>query len=105
MVICCIFINSDDDLLPLVKKCLPACGGLFDSLWARRKGESAALPSARAMGNVGKLTLGVLPRSEYARHAVLCSLVSFIHPELYDADLSGDREIVPPAGGALSRSV
>jgi len=58
-------------------------GELFDSLWAQAKGERAAVPSARTLGNVGKLTLGVLPRSDYARHAVLCALVSFLHPDLY----------------------
>ena len=41
------------------------------------------MPSARTSGNIGKLTLGVLPRSDYARHAVLCALVSFLHPDLY----------------------
>ena len=35
------------------------------------------------VGNVGKLTLGVLTRSEYARHAVLCALIAFLHPDLY----------------------
>ncbi len=63
-------------------------GGLFDRIWQRRRGESSALPSARGLGNVGRLTLGVLPRREYARHAVLCALVAFLHPDLYD-DLSG----------------
>ena len=58
-------------------------GELFDSLWAETKGERAAVPSARTSGNIGKLTLGVLPRSDYARHAVLCALVSFLHPDLY----------------------
>ena len=58
-------------------------GELFDSLWAEAKDERAALPSARSVGNVGKLTLGVLPRSDYARHAVLCALVAFLHPDLY----------------------
>ena len=62
-------------------------GGLFDRLWQRRRGEPSALPSARGIGNVGRLTLGVLPRCEYERHAVLCALVAFLHPDLYD-DLS-----------------
>jgi non-canonical (house-cleaning) NTP pyrophosphatase len=35
------------------------------------------------VGNIGKLTLGVLPRSEYTRHAVLCALVALIHGDLY----------------------
>jgi len=58
-------------------------GGLFDALWLERRGESQCLPSARSSGNVGKLTAGVLPRSEYARHAVLCALVAFVNPDLY----------------------
>lgn len=58
-------------------------GGLFDALWLERRGESQRLPSARTSGNVGKLTAGVLPRSEYARHAVLCALVAFVNPDLY----------------------
>jgi len=41
------------------------------------------------MGNVGKLTAGVLPRSEYARHAVLCALVAFLNPDLYPASGTG----------------
>lgn len=61
-------------------------GDLFDTLWAGRYPALAgAEPSARGLGNVGKLTSGALPRADYARHAVLCALVSFLHPELYDA--------------------
>ena len=58
-------------------------GDLFDELWYAHRGERSRLPSARGVGNVGKLTLGQLPRTEYARHAVLCALVSFLHPDLY----------------------
>lgn len=58
-------------------------GELFDALWRERRGESQQLPSARTSGNVGKLTGGALPRSEYARHAVLCALVMFVNPDLY----------------------
>jgi len=58
-------------------------GELFDALWRERRGESQRLPSARTSGNVGKLTAGALPRSEYARHAVLCALVTFVNPDLY----------------------
>jgi non-canonical (house-cleaning) NTP pyrophosphatase len=36
-----------------------------------------------SVGNVGRLTLGVLPRAEYTRHAVLCALVRFLHPGFY----------------------
>jgi inosine/xanthosine triphosphatase len=61
-------------------------GELFDALWrAQRPGERRGAPSALSEGNVGKLTLGALPRSDYARHAVLSALVSFLHPDLYRA--------------------
>jgi inosine/xanthosine triphosphatase len=55
-------------------------GSLFDRFWEQRRGEAAA----RTQGNIGKLTLGVLPRSEYIRHAVLCALVALIHGDLYN---------------------
>ena len=55
-------------------------GSLFDRFWQQRRGEAAA----RTLGNIGKLTLGVLPRSEYIRHAVLCALVALIHGDLYN---------------------
>jgi inosine/xanthosine triphosphatase len=58
-------------------------GELFDRRWRASRGECEALPSARTSGNVGKLTAGALPRSEYARHAVLCALVPFVNPDLY----------------------
>jgi inosine/xanthosine triphosphatase len=62
-------------------------GALFDALWADGAGAGArpAAPSARGLGNVGKLTNGALTRADYARQAVLCALVSFLHPELYAA--------------------
>jgi inosine/xanthosine triphosphatase len=58
-------------------------GALFDRLWRERRDQADGAPSPRTTGNVGKLTGGVLPRSEYARHAVLCALVAFLHPDLY----------------------
>jgi len=58
-------------------------GELFDRLWRERRGPGDRVASARTTGNVGKLTGGVLPRSEYARHAVLCALVAFLNPDLY----------------------
>jgi inosine/xanthosine triphosphatase len=65
-------------------------GELFDRLWRERRGERERLPSARTTGNVGKLTAGVLPRSEYARHAVLCALVAFVNPDLYPGSEDGE---------------
>jgi non-canonical (house-cleaning) NTP pyrophosphatase len=68
--------------LPAVRDREPI-GELFDRLWRARRGQRQRLPSARTTGNVGKLTGGVLPRSEYARHAVVCALVAFLNPDLY----------------------
>ncbi len=61
-------------------------GGLFDALFAKARGVRDASPSAQSQGNVGRLSLGVLPRSEYARHAVLCALIPLLHPDLYPVD-------------------
>jgi inosine/xanthosine triphosphatase len=58
-------------------------GEIFDALWRERRDESDRRPSGRTSGNIGKLTAGVLPRSEYGRHAVLCALVAFVNPDLY----------------------
>jgi len=65
-------------------------GDLFDALWNRSRagavvaGEApGSTASSLGVGNIGKLTLGVLPRSEYGRHAVVCALVRFLHPDLY----------------------
>jgi inosine/xanthosine triphosphatase len=61
-------------------------GDLFDAAWrAHRPAETSRTPSALSSGNIGKLTSGALPRADYARHAVLCALVSFFHPDLYRA--------------------
>lgn len=62
-------------------------GGLFDALWnaSAAAGSEAgdAAPSSLGLGNVGKLTGGVVDRAEYTRHAVVCALTAFLHPELY----------------------
>jgi inosine/xanthosine triphosphatase len=64
-------------------------GALFDARFAAYRGKggsaSAEHPSSIGIGNVGELTGGVLPRSEYGRHAVLCALIRFLHPDLYGA--------------------
>ena len=61
-------------------------GDVFDRVFRAHTGDAAPypVPSGRTSGNIGKLTGGVLPRSDYARHAVLCALVHFLHPDLYD---------------------
>ncbi len=61
-------------------------GGLFDALMGA---DDHGAPSALSQGNIGRLTGGVLTRAEYGRHAVLCALVRFLHPDLYDAAETG----------------
>ncbi len=63
-------------------------GELFDRLWQERRGEAAEQPSGRGLGNVGRLSLGVLTRAEYARHAVVCAMLRFLHPDLYPDERS-----------------
>ena len=59
-------------------------GDLFDALWNEHREVAASPgPSAGREGNIGKLSLGVLPRSEYARHAIVCALFGWLHPDLY----------------------
>lgn len=74
-------------------------GDLFDALWCERRGEGAEAPSGRGIGNIGRLSLGVLTRTEYGRQAVLCALVPFLHPDLYPGERSGDG---PPRTHASS---
>lgn len=61
-------------------------GPVFDRFWQARRGEASPVPSGGGVGNIGKLSLGVLTRGEYARHAVLCALLRFLHPDLYAGD-------------------
>ena len=61
-------------------------GDLFDGLWrTHHPGDRPRPASALSVGNVGKLTDGALPRSDYTRQAVLCALVELLHPDLYGA--------------------
>ncbi len=69
---------------PAVRERRPI-GDVFDALWEAERGAGGGEPSGRGVGNVGRLTLGVLPRSEYARHAVICALLGLLHPDLYPA--------------------
>jgi inosine/xanthosine triphosphatase len=59
-------------------------GELFDALWRRRRDPQDYAASGVGEGNIGKLTGGRLPRSDYGSHAVLCALVRFLHRDLYD---------------------
>ena len=72
-------------------------GDLFDQLWRARppsdEDEDRGVPSGRGDGNIGKLSLGVLTRSEYARHAIVCALVRFLHPDLYERSLQDDWSV------------
>ena len=73
-----------DDRVPI--------GDVFDRVFSAYQREEQGggareeVPSGRTTGNIGKLSLGVLPRSDYARHAVLCALVRFLHLTLYDRE-------------------
>ena len=58
-------------------------GNLFDTLWRQHTPGAYEGPSAQLEGNIGKLSLGGLTRSEYARHAVVNALYRFLHPDLY----------------------
>jgi non-canonical (house-cleaning) NTP pyrophosphatase len=59
-------------------------GDLFDALWRARRNAEDTGPSGPREGNIGKLTAGRLPRSDYGSHAILCALVRFLHKDLYD---------------------
>jgi non-canonical (house-cleaning) NTP pyrophosphatase len=76
-------------------------GGLFDAFWQAHKGAASPGPSGRSLGNIGMLSQGVLPRSEYGRHAVVCALVGFLHPELYPARFLGRESSVEDEGSGL----
>lgn len=61
-------------------------GALFDTMWKECVDPQASGASGSGLGNIGRLSGGALTRAEYGRHAVLCALVRFIHPELYPGD-------------------
>jgi inosine/xanthosine triphosphatase len=77
-----------------------AVGGLFDRLMDGDAPPST--PSSLTEGNIGRLSGSVLPRSEYGRHAVLCALVRFLHPALYDWTPGGEAR---PASEPGSRPI
>jgi inosine/xanthosine triphosphatase len=58
-------------------------GEIFDALWRSTRAAAPLEPSGRSLGNIGRLTGGTLPRSEYGRHAVTCALIRFLHPDIY----------------------
>jgi non-canonical (house-cleaning) NTP pyrophosphatase len=76
------FAYPPDCLIPAIRDREPI-GEIFDRLWESRGAGRPAIPSARTVGNIGRLSEGVLPRAEYARHGVLCALVAFLQPDLY----------------------
>ncbi len=62
-------------------------GDVFDRTWRAHRPEAAPrAPSALSVGNVGKLTEGAVDRAEYTRHAVVCALAPWLHPDLYAAE-------------------
>jgi inosine/xanthosine triphosphatase len=62
-------------------------GEAFDEAFAalRARGAPAVDPGSAA-GNIGRLTGGVLTRSQYGAQAVTCALVRRLHPSLYELD-------------------
>lgn len=59
-------------------------GDVFDRVFARYLDEAeAGVASGQGLGNVGRLTDGVLSRAEYTAQAVLCALAPWLHPLLY----------------------
>jgi inosine/xanthosine triphosphatase len=58
-------------------------GAIFDRFWQAHRPPGGGAPSALSLGNVGRLTSATLTRAEYTRHAVLCALPPFLHPDLY----------------------
>ena len=77
-------------------------GEVFDAYWRNQKGDGPAEASGRSVGNIGMLSEGVLPRSEYGRHAVLCALIQFLHPEMYFS--KGVPDGVPNSDSPFRRS-
>ena len=71
------------DCLPRALEDREPIGGIFDRYWKERVGEESSGPSALSVGNIGRLSLGELTRSEYGRHAVVCAWIRFLHPEMY----------------------
>ena len=67
-------------------------GGVFDRYWEETKGEGFETASGLSVGNIGRLSLGALTRSEYGRHAVICALIRFLHPEMYPITPFPDSE-------------
>ena len=72
-------------VVPALEERVPI-GEVFDRLFSTYSGDRVDLPSGATTGNIGKLSQGVLPRSDYARQAVLCALVRFLHPTLYEPE-------------------
>ena len=78
-------------------------GEIFDALWQQERKTVAREPSGRSVGNIGMLTGGVLPRSEYGRHAVTCALIRFLHPDIYPLAPSGIESVPPQPPGTHDR--
>jgi len=94
------FGYPDDCVVRAVRDREPI-GELFDALWRAREPDAGASgPSGRGIGNIGKLSLGVLPRAEYGRHAVVCALVRYLHPDLYAGQYVAEAERTDAGVGA-----
>jgi len=79
-------------------------GEVFDAFWRAQKGDPGMQTSGRSLGNIGMLSGGVLSRSEYGRHAVVCALIRFLHPEMYSpAPVAGGDAMTESTTGAPRR--
>lgn len=77
------FAYPPDCVLPAIRDQAPI-GALFDALWQARRDPAAVEASGAREGNIGRLTAGRLTRAEYGEGALVCALVRFLHPDLYD---------------------
>jgi inosine/xanthosine triphosphatase len=62
-------------------------GEAFDEVFsALRAAKRGVVDPGPGSGNIGRLTGGVLTRSQYGAQAVTCALVRRLHPELYASE-------------------
>ena len=87
------------DCLPPALEYREPIGDVFDRYWKEWVSEESEEPSALSVGNIGRLSLGALTRSEYGRQAVICAWVRFIHPKMYPMASASHHE----EEGALSQ--
>jgi inosine/xanthosine triphosphatase len=65
-------------------------GAAFDALFRDAEPLLVPAPGRGGLGNIGRLTRGVLTRAEYGAQAVTCAVVRRLHPALYAAAGGGE---------------